>query len=163
MWIVVVLAQNLIHEGVHYGAAVLAGEPVAEFRLFTNGLGTSQVVFATPVEQRTGAHWLLIVWLPALVTLLIGYIIYAGRRRLVRPGRPLLNVTAWYAGIIFMLLDPLYYGLLSVFVPGSDVDAARIVGWSPWPVRVVALAVLAVNLTLVLRWAGELRIRRRQP
>jgi hypothetical protein len=31
-----------------------------EFRLLTNGWGTSQVIFATPIEARSGLHWLVI-------------------------------------------------------------------------------------------------------
>jgi len=156
VWAAVALTQNLIHEGVHYGAALVCGEPVAEVRLFTNGFGTSQVVLATPVAERIGAHWLVIAWLPAVATVAIGYLIYLYRERLVRRGRPVASVAAWYAGIIFLLLDPFYYAVLSVFT-GGDVQAAAAVGWSPWPVRLAALVVFGLNLRLILRWARELQ------
>ncbi|MEW5762336.1 MAG: hypothetical protein AB1776_03935 [Bacillota bacterium] len=159
IWVAVVLAQNLVHEAVHCGTAILTGEPIAEFRLFTNGFGTSQVVYVTPVADRVGAHWLLIAWLPAVVTVLLGYLVYFGRHRLVRPGRPVLSVTAWYAGLVLLLLDPFYFAVISVFT-GGDPSAAQAVGWSPWPVRVVALAVFAANLVLVLRWAREITTAR---
>jgi len=160
IWVAVLLFHNLLHEGVHYAAARAFGEPVAEVRLFTNGWGTSQVIYATPVAERVGAHWLVIAWLPAVVTVSIGYLVYLNRGRLTRAGHPLIRVAVWYAGIVFLLLDPFYYAVVSVFA-GGDVDAVAAVGWSPWPVRLVALGVLAVNSRLVLRWARELQVGRR--
>jgi hypothetical protein len=40
---------------------------VLEFRFLTNGMLTSQVVYATPVDERVGAHWLAIAWMPAVL------------------------------------------------------------------------------------------------
>ncbi|MGD1993677.1 MAG: hypothetical protein PVI59_10825 [Anaerolineae bacterium] len=61
------LLQHTIHESIHYVAALLLGEPVLEFRFLTNGMLTSQVVYATPVDERVGAHWLAIAWMPAVL------------------------------------------------------------------------------------------------
>jgi hypothetical protein len=151
--VVAAMLHNAIHESVHYLAAGLLGEPVLEFRLFTAGWGTSQVIYATPVAQRTGTHWLPIAWSPAVVTVLIGYLLYANRARWL--GRwPLLNAALWYGGLFFLCLDPFYYAILSLLL-GSDVDAVAAVGWSPWPVRGVALAILALNARLMWRWRRE--------
>jgi len=153
-WVLVALVQNLIHEGVHFAVGRFAGEGVAQFRFLTNGWGTSQVVFATPVAERAGAHWLAIAWSPAVATVLIGYLLYLNRNRLIVRGGTLTNITVWYAGIIFLVLDPLYYAVLSVFT-GGDVEAVAAVGWSPWPVRAVAAVVLVLNVGLILRWAAD--------
>jgi hypothetical protein len=53
----------------------------------------------------------------------------------------------------------LYFGILSLVVGGTDVDAVAAVGWSPWPVRLVALAILAGNARLMVRWWKEARAR----
>ena len=155
VWIAVILAQKVSHEVTHYLAAVGLGERVLAFRFLTNGWGTSQVLYATPVAERAGAYWLVIALAPTLVTVLIGYVIYACRRSLVSPGRRLLSMVAWYGGLVFLLLDPLYIGVLSLFV-GGDVGAAAVVGWSPWVVRAAGLALLAGNGLLVARWVREL-------
>jgi hypothetical protein len=34
-----------------------------------------------------------------------------------------------YFGALFMSIDPLYFGALSWFMGGSDVNAAEIMGW----------------------------------
>jgi len=154
-FVVVLLLHNVIHEGVHYLACQLFGERVVEFRFLTNGWGTSQVIYATPTAERIGAHWLVIAWGPAVVTTLIGYLLYMNRERW-QTRWPLMNAGLWYAGLCFLLLDPFYFGLLSLAF-GGDVSAAAAVGWSPWPVRVVALAVLLFNARLMVRWKGETR------
>lgn len=150
-FVVVALLHNAIHETVHYLMALGLGESVLEFRFLTNGWGTSQVVYATPVADRVGAHWLVIAWAPAVVTVLIGYAIYLNRKHLWTRW-PLVNGGIWYAAIFFLCLDPLYFAVLSLFLNGSDVDAVAAVGWSPWPVRLVALAVLIFNTYLLVRW-----------
>lgn len=158
VWVAVLLLHNVLHESVHYLAAGVFGEPVAEFRLLTNGWGTSQVVYARPVAERAGAHWLVIAWGPAVVTTLLGYVIYLNRGRLAFEDRPLANITVWYAGIIFLLLDPVYFAVLSLLVGGGgDIQAAAAVGWSVWPAHAVAAFLVVLNLSLVFRWAGEIK------
>jgi len=150
------LLQNLVHESLHYLAARLCGEAILEFRFLTNGWLTSQVIYATPVEERTGAHWLAIAWLPAIVTTLIGFTLYASRNRWLTPWPP-LNLGLWYAGALFMTIDPLYFGVLSWLMRRSDVSAAEIIGWPTWPFQGAALAVAAWSLKLVLSWRREAR------
>lgn len=148
----IVVGHNLIHEATHYLAALAYGEGVVAFRFLSNGLGSSQVVFASPVAARTGWHWLIIAWAPSVVTTLIGYALYASRARL-RSNR-WVALLALYAGFFFLLLDPFYLSVLSLLV-GGDIGAASVVGWPLWPVRAVALLVLIVNLCLVRRWLAE--------
>ena len=97
--ILAALLQHTIHEGTHYVAARLLDVQVLEFRFLTNGALTSQVIYATPVAERTGAHWLVIAWAPAIVTTLIGYTLYLARDRWLT-GVPLLNAGLWYATAI---------------------------------------------------------------
>ena len=149
------LAHHSLHETTHYAAARLLGEPVAAFRLLTNGWLTSRVVYATPVSERTGLHWLVIAWAPAALTTLMGLALYATRKRWLSPWPP-LNALLWFLGAYGLVVDPLYFGVLSIFIRGwGDVGAVKAVGWSPWPVRLVALAVLVVNSLLLIRWRRE--------
>ncbi|MBE3099762.1 MAG: hypothetical protein IMZ44_21815 [Planctomycetes bacterium] len=148
----IVVGHNLIHEATHYLAALAYGEGVVAFRFLSNGLGSSQVVFASPVAARTGWHWLIIAWAPSVVTTLIGYALYASRARL-RWNR-WVALFALYAGFFFLLLDPFYLSVLSLLV-GGDIGAASVAGWPWWPVRAVALLVLILNVCLVRRWLAE--------
>ena len=152
------LLQHTIHETTHYVMAQLLGVQVQEFRFLTNGWLTSQVVYAAPVAERTGAHWLMIAWAPAVVTVLIGYALYLARDRWLT-GMPLLNVGLWFATAYFLVVDPLYFAVLAPFVGGGDVAAAAAVGWSRWPVHVVAGLVLLFNLRMVYRMRQEGKAR----
>lgn len=128
----VAVFQNTIHESLHYVSARMFGENVLEFRLLTNGWLTSQVIYATPMEERTGVYWLVIAWLPAIVTTLIGFVVYFNRTRWLTRWAP-VNLIIWYVGALFMTIDPIYFGVVSWFMNRSDVNAAEIVGWSPIP------------------------------
>lgn len=160
-----VLIQHIIHETTHYVTGRLFNEPIEAFHFMTGPLLTSQVVFGTPVAERAGLHWLVIAWSPAVLTVLIGYLIFASRRRLLG-GNPYWNLSVWFAGLVFLLLDPFYFAVISIVVGGGgDVGAAQIVPMSPWIVRGVALLVLVFNLTLVRRWWQEAQqeVARYQP
>lgn len=144
------VAHNLIHEVMHYLMARLLGEPVLAFHFLTNGWGTSRVVYGTPMAARTGWEWLVIAWAPAVVTVLLGYLLYA-RHRDWLTGRPWINAALWFATIYFLCLDPFYFGVLSFFIPGSDAYAVEMVNWPLWPVQLVGLSVLVANAVLAWR------------
>lgn len=150
------LLQNLTHESMHYAAARIFGEKVLEFRLLTNGWLTSQVIYATPMEQRAESYWLAIAWLPAILTTLIGFVVYLNRARWITTFAP-LNLGIWYVGALFMTIDPVYFGILSWFMERSDVNAAEIMGWSAAPVQALALLVSVAAIRLVLHWRQEAR------
>jgi hypothetical protein len=162
--VVAALLQHTLHETIHYLAARLLNVGVLEFRFLTNGLLTSQVVYATPVAERSGAQWLVIGWAPAVVTTLVGYLLYLTRRRWLT-GVPLLNAGLWFATAYFLIVDPLYFALLSPFFGGGDVAAAAAVGWPRWPVHVLAGMALILNLWLVrnLRREGKAQPERYLP
>ncbi len=152
----IAILQNMLHESLHFLTARLFGESVLEVRLLTNGWLTSKVVYAIPMEQRTESYWLIIAWLPAIVTTLIGFIVYFNRARLITPFAP-LNLGIWYVGALFMTIDPVYFGLLSWFMERSDINAAELFGWSAIPFQVIALLVSVAAIRLVLSWQQEAR------
>lgn len=154
--VLVAVLQNVIHESRHYLTARMFGENVLEFRLLTNGWLTSQVIYDTSIEQRTGFYWLVIAWLPAIVTTLIGFMVYANRSRLITSWAP-LNLGIWYVGVLFMTIDPVYFGILSWFMTRSDVNAAETLGWSAVPFQVAGLFGSALAIRLVLDWRREAR------
>ena len=152
--VVAALLQHTMHETTHYVMAKLFNVEVLEFRFMTNGLLTSQVVYAAPVAERSGVHWLAIAWAPAVVTVLVGYALYLARDGWLTEVR-LLNAGLWFATAYFLIVDPLYFALLSPFFGGGDVAAAAALGWPRWPVQVAAGLVLLVNLRLVYRMRQE--------
>lgn len=162
--VVAALLQHSIHELTHYVTAVLMNEEVSDFRFMTNGLLTSQVIYATPVEARTGAHWLWIAWLPAVVTVCVGLALFLTRRRWLS-SYPMLNAGLWFATAYFLLVDPFYFAILSPFFGGGDVAAADAVGWPRWPVHLAAgcVFIAAVYLVYLLKQEGNRHSERYLP
>lgn len=149
------LVHHTLHETTHYAAARLLGEPVEAFHFLTNGWLTSRVVYAAPMSERVEPYWLVIAWAPAALTTLMGLALYATRKRWLSRW-PMLNAFLWFLGAYGLVVDPIYFAVLSVFVGGwGDVGAVKVVGWSPWSVRLVALIVLILNSVLLLRWRRE--------
>lgn len=148
------LLQHTLHETTHYVMAQLLNVEVLAFRFLTNGLLTSQVIYATPVGERVGAHWLLIAWAPAVVTTSIGYGLYLTRRRWLTK-IPILNAGLWFATVYFLIVDPLYFAVLAPFFGGGDVAAAAAVGWPRWPIHVLGGLVTAFNAYLVYKLRQE--------
>ncbi|MBC7334653.1 MAG: hypothetical protein H5U01_00045, partial [Clostridia bacterium] len=105
------MLQHTVHESLHYLAARFLGVSVLEFRFLTNGMLTSQVIYTTPVAERVGAHWLVIAWTPAVLTTIIGYVLYLTRHRWLTDV-PLLNAGLWFATVYFRVVDPLYFAVL---------------------------------------------------
>ena len=89
-----------------------------------------------------------------LVVILIGYAVYASRKKLLTKS-PVVNIAVWYLGVMFMVIDPLYFGVLSWFFERSDVNAAEIIGWPAWPFQLLGLLLLALGVTFTLRWRSE--------
>lgn len=147
------LLHSVVHESVHLVAAAILGEPVEAFRLFTNGWGTSRVVFAKPIAARHGWPWRVIAWAPAVVTTAAGFLVHLNRRRLIGQ-RKVLNAFVFFVAVFFMMLDPRYFGVLSLFA-GGDIGVAAAIGAPRWPVRLVALAVLALGVFAYRRWRSE--------
>jgi len=148
------IAHNAIHEGVHLAAAIALGQPVAGFLFLTNGWGSSRVIYATPAPDRVGGEWLIIAWLPAVATVGIGFLLHAARHSLLS-SHPVLNTLAFYGVAFFLLIDPLYFGVLSWLIRGDDTEAAAAVGWSPWAVQLPSIGLLAINSLLVYTWRRQ--------
>jgi len=152
--VVAALLQHTIHEATHYVTALLMNEEVLEFRFMTNGFLTSQVIYATPVEARSGPHWLLIAWSPAVVTVAIGLVLFLTRRRWLTR-YPMLNAGLWFATAYFLVVDPFYYAVLAPFFGAGDVGAADAVGWPRWPVHLTAGLICVGTGYLVYRLKQE--------
>jgi hypothetical protein len=100
------------------------------------------------------ARLLVIAWAPAIVTTLIGCALYRAHDRWLA-SVPLLNAGLWFSMAYFLVVDPLYFAVLSSFFGGGDVSAVAAVGWPRWPVHALAGIVLLFNLRLVYKLRQE--------
>ncbi len=105
--------------------------------------------------SRKGWSWLAIAWSPAVVTSTAGFLIFVNRHRLIGRWKA-LNTFVFFVAVFLMMLDPFYFGVLSLFI-GGDIGAAVAIGAPAWPVRLVALAVLGLGVLAYRRWRSEAR------
>ena len=145
--LIAVLLFAFVHEGLHALAASYYGE-LAAFHVRPYGL---EVVFKTPVPQRQGVRWAVISGLPNLVTLLIGYLLFAGRSSLASLSNSFLRSLAYFATLLFLLLDPFNLAIIP-FLFGGDING--IVAGAGLPrllLQGIAFLVLLLNRELVAR------------
>lgn len=114
-FLLIVGVFTVIHEGAH----VLIASTFNEYNGFYVRPIGFEVVFKTPVEQRSGIRWALISGGANLLTVVVGYILFACRRTLSRIKSRYLRLAAFYSTVLFMLLDPLNLSL-GPFLYGGD-------------------------------------------
>lgn len=67
-----------------------------------------------------------------------------------------LVLALFFTAAYYMMLDPFYMGILSYLI-GGDVGSAVTVDAPSWPVRMVAVAALALGVLAFRRWQEEAR------
>lgn len=145
---IAVLLFALVHEGLHALVAVAYGEFDA-FHIRPFGL---EVTVRTPTEQRQGFMWAIFSGLPNLVTSLIGYLLFAGRRGLASLSNSFLRSLAYFATLIFMLFDPLNLSIIP-FLFGGDINGIVVgTGLPRLLIQAAALLVLLFNRELLARY-----------
>ncbi len=115
------LVWAIVHEGAHALVAYHYGE-FEGFYVRPFGL---EVVFETPVEERSGLRWAFISGGANLLTILLGYLlaVYAGRLAIVSCAW--LRGSAYYLTLLCLLLDPLNLSI-GPFLYGGDANGIAV-------------------------------------
>lgn len=147
-WLTFLLAVMIyltVHEGMHALTAMLHGEYDA---LIIRAILFPEVLYKTPVEERSGIHWAFISGASNLVTILVGYLLLASGDRLAGLRGPFRSIF-FYLTLIFLLADPLNLSL-GPFFYGGDADGIAVgLGINRYLIQMVFLVVLLVNRELV--------------
>jgi hypothetical protein len=145
--LLVLILYACVHEGTHALVAALAGEYQA-FHVRPFGL---EVTFNTLVSERHGIQWAYISGFSNAITILIGYMLFAVRRRIASCQRSFLRDIGFWAIFLFMLLDPINLGLGPFIYQGDAIGVAVGLGVSRYVVQGVSLVVLLLNRELIVR------------
>jgi hypothetical protein len=134
-----------MHEGIHALMATLYGEYEA---LIIKAIGFPEVQYTTPVEERSGVHWIFISGTSNLATILVGYLLLLIGDKLARL-RGLYRSTLFYLTLILLLADPLNLSI-GPFIYGGDADGIALgLGINRSVIQFVFLVVLFVNRELI--------------
>ncbi|MDP2871669.1 MAG: hypothetical protein Q8P31_03940 [Bacillota bacterium] len=144
--VAVLILFAVIHEGTH-AVVALAFDEYQAMQVHPYGL---EVIFRTPVDERAGFEWAYISGLSNLITLTIGYILFALRRPLSTIGSTFPRATAYWVTVLFMLADALNLSL-GPFIYGGDINGiVRGFGISRPTVQVAFFLVLMLNRELLI-------------
>jgi hypothetical protein len=149
-WIAFVTAVLLfftLHEGLH----ALTALPFGEYQSFHIRPLGFEVVFNTPVAERSGSHWALISGASNLATIGMGLILLALTPRFARMNSSFLKVTLFYLAFMGLLLDPLNLSVGPLLYGGDANGIAFGLGIPRWTIQIVFALVFLFNHELVAR------------
>lgn len=142
-----VLIYAALHEGAHALAAFAFGE-YDSFRVRPWGL---EVVMKTPVENRAGFRWAVISGGANLVTVLAGYLLLAGRRRLAASRADLVRIAGYWLALVLLWGDPLNVSLGALVYGGDAEGIAAGLALPRYAVQLLFLLLFLVNRELFAR------------
>lgn len=101
--ILALIVFAIIHEGLHIVIAYIYGE-YAGFHVKPFGL---EVIFTTPVEERSGLRWGFISGVSNIATVILGYIVFPFINRFQKHPNDYIRSFYYWLIIFFLLLDPI--------------------------------------------------------
>lgn len=110
-----------IHEGLHALIAEIYGE-YEEFIVKPIGL---EVIFRTPVIERTGIKWAFISGISNLATLFMGYLLLILSPNIARLQSVFLKASLYYLAVLSLLLDAFNLSV-GPFIYGGDANGIAV-------------------------------------
>jgi hypothetical protein len=143
-----VIAFAIVHEGAHALSSAAFGEYRGS-RIRWYGL---EVEYRTPVPEREGLKWGFISGSSSAITILCGFLMFAGRGKIAASGKSIIRIGGYYATALFMLGDPLNLSA-GPFIYGGDIGGL-VVGFhiNRYAIQVVLFALFLLNRELVARY-----------
>ncbi len=145
--LIAIISYYVVHEGTHLLLALTFG--VFE-RIRFVGIWGIQIVIN--VEGLDGIRLALFNGLSSIVTILIGYILALSPYIYKLRSRALL-IVFYYITLCFMVLDPIYMSVLSLFIGGGGDLNGVVTGLqtSDIPFRIVFGSIAVLNIILFSR------------
>jgi len=136
----------VIHEGVHIIQAQLFG--IYEgIRLLPLGI---EVMVTQPLSIG-GVKLAAFSGLSSVVTVLIGYILFALSPKILKLNKQSVKNYIYYVTFLFLILDPVYISLLSFFV-GGDINGIALGLDVPYTIiRVIYFFIAVINIYLIYK------------
>lgn len=138
----------IIHEGVHIIQALIFGI-YKGIKVLPLGI---EVVIIQPLTIE-GYKLAAFSGLSSVVTLLIGYVLFAFSPKILKLNKQPVKNYIYYVTFVFLLLDPVYISLLSfVLGVGGDINGIALGLNIPYIiVRGIYFVIAAINIYLVFK------------
>lgn len=146
--IISIVLYYVIHEGAHLCTALIMGT-FQRIRIVQFGLGV-QIVADTAAMSNLQIFIFCIVGV--IATLIVGYALVWKRKSILKSKNKLIRVIAYYATLVFLMLDPIYLSVLHNFVGGGDMNGITQIGIPVIPASIVFFAIAALNLFIIVKY-----------
>lgn len=143
-----VILYYIIHEGAHLIASVAMGT-FQSIDIVGYGLGV-QIVADT--AAMSSLQVLIFCIVGVIATLIVGYILVWKRSALLKANSKFIRALAYYATLIFLMLDPLYLSVIHNFVGGGDMNGITRFGIPVIAASLVFLAIAGLNLFIIIKY-----------
>jgi len=147
-WLAFLLAVVIfftIHEGLHALIAGIYGEYEA---FIVKPLGF-EVIFRTPVVERTGIKWAFISGISNLTTLLLGYLLLILGQKIARFQGVLLKASIYYLTVLSLLLDAFNLSI-GPFIYGGDANGIAVgLGINRYLIQAIFFLIFLANREIV--------------
>lgn len=142
-----ILVFAFLHETLHALPALFYGE-YGSFQVHIYGF---EVIYKSLIPERVGAHWGLISGLPNIITLSIGYLLFAYRRRIALHRNSFLGVMGYWMICIFLFADALNLSV-NPFIFGGDVGGIVVgFGIHQYIIQITFFIIVLVNRELIVQ------------
>lgn len=142
-----ILVFVIVHETLHAFPALLYGE-YGSFLVHPYGF---EVIYKSPIPERVGVHWGLISGLPNIITLSIGYLLFAYRRRIALHRNSFLGVMGYWMICIFLFADALNLSVNPIIF-GGDIGGIVIgFGIRQYIIQITFFIIVLVNRELIVQ------------
>lgn len=145
IFVLIVLFYMVIHEGAHIAAAAFFDE----FEAITWNVIGPEVIFKTPVEQRSGFQWALISGVSNLITIILGYLMLFNRQRFSQASSLFSKGAAYFLTVLLLIADPLNLSIGPFFYGGDVYGIAEGLDIHRYVIQFIFLIILLVNRELV--------------
>lgn len=146
------LAAVAIFAVIHEGAHILVGLALDEYQAFVVHPYGFEVIVKTPVEEREGIQWAFFSGTSNLVTVLLGYLLFAMRARIARLQGIVLRAVGYWLTLLLMLADPLNLSV-GPFIYGGDIRGIVVgLGVHPYLIQGLFFAIFLLNRELIARY-----------
>jgi len=145
--LITIIIFMLIHEGTHGLVALLFDE----YKTFKVNWYGPEVIFKTPVFERSGIKWGLISGISNLLTLAVGYTAFIKRKQIAGLGNSYFRLIGYWFIFVFLLFDPVNLSILPFIFNGDVGGIAEGFGIDRYLVQGIFFSVLFLNRELIVR------------
>ncbi len=144
-FLLAVILYQILHEGSHLLTSLFFDE-FEGLRFATIG---PEVVYKTPVPERSGFHWTLISGMSSIITIILGYILLINSEKTASLRNVNLKALLFYTTLVLLITDPLNLSVGPFLYGGDAPGVAKGMNVPVYLVQGLFFVIFLINRELV--------------